>query len=536
MTRSVSLLLRPEQSRGQALVLFALMLIALCGIAALAIDVSFAYSTRRFERSVADAASLAGAQDLQSATSRAVTAAEQVAARGHALDSLVAQLKATGTGPCDPAADVAACALPGTSYLVSVKTPAPSCTGAGTSTCDADHSVQVSVLDPSFQTTFAQVLGQSTWSVGETSVSGMTWSPKYAVITLQPPDLKKNLSDANLCKDLVVSGNGTQLNVLQGDIGTNTSAATTLKGIISLADGFKIYHIDDLTGAAAQCDATNPPDATWSQDANGDPQGAKITTLIQDPAYPYASFTGAPTYATQSAGVTACSGADYPTDWTAELTGAICYKPGVYSAKFTLNQNTDVAYLMPGAYSFPAGMKIGGSLYGGLISSRPGVVLVFPEGQTLLNANNAMNFVLNYGSQGCTFQTSCQASPATDWAGKPVVTPAGLVITIEVRRDGACFSGTNPIISASCSTNQDSTIALAGKGQLAVAGVIYAPSDNVHVAGQTGTTGQVGQIIAWTVTYTGGATLNQTYPGGLSAGLLRIDAACSAPGEPCVSP
>ena len=102
--------------------------------------------------------------------------------------------------------------------------------------------------NPTFSTTFAQILGQSTWDVGATSVAGLTWSPKYAVITLQAPAPKNNGTDANIDKDLIVDGNGTVLHVLSGDIGTNTSARTTNQGLIVLDDGV-IDHYDDLSTA-----------------------------------------------------------------------------------------------------------------------------------------------------------------------------------------------------------------------------------------------------------------------------------------------
>jgi uncharacterized membrane protein len=60
---------RRRNQRGQILPLTVIMLVVLIGITGLAIDVSSALSTQRFERAVADAASLAGAQDLQIAHS-----------------------------------------------------------------------------------------------------------------------------------------------------------------------------------------------------------------------------------------------------------------------------------------------------------------------------------------------------------------------------------------------------------------------------------------------------------------------------------
>ena len=95
---------RSPSQRGQILPLFALFIVVLLGFAALAIDVSGALSARRFYRSVADGASLAGAQDLQQTGSRAVAAADRIRARQHAMNSVVTELGITGTLP-SPACD-----------------------------------------------------------------------------------------------------------------------------------------------------------------------------------------------------------------------------------------------------------------------------------------------------------------------------------------------------------------------------------------------------------------------------------------------
>src|SRR6266513_3112349 len=118
--------LRRRAERGQVLPLFALFLVVLIGFAALAIDVSGAYSARRFYRSVADGASLAGAQDLQQTGSRAVAAADRIRARQHAMQHVVTELGIAGALPlaCATAADADvtdACILPGTTFHVSIR-------------------------------------------------------------------------------------------------------------------------------------------------------------------------------------------------------------------------------------------------------------------------------------------------------------------------------------------------------------------------------------------------------------------------------
>ena len=183
-----------DRRRGQVLPLFALMLIAFFAIASLAVDVSSGYSARQAYRTASDAASLAGAQNLQTGGVRAVTATDRTNARTDALGSLVQAFNATGTGSgaCDPTAQVINCALAGTPFRVSIKTPSPSCVLCGS----GDHAVQVTVGNPNFQLSFARAVGIDHWNVATTSVAGLEFGGAYAVITLRPP--KPNAtSDSN---------------------------------------------------------------------------------------------------------------------------------------------------------------------------------------------------------------------------------------------------------------------------------------------------------------------------------------------------
>jgi len=159
-------------AQGQVLPLFALFLIVLMGFAALAIDVSSVLSARRYYRSVADGASLAGAQDMQVPGSRTITGTERTYARQHAMEAVVAQLGIPGgfaglPANCrNTAADITdACVLTGTNYHVSVKADP---TGIACQNCDPSRSVQVGLRNAAYPLTFARVLGQSNWNVGIT--------------------------------------------------------------------------------------------------------------------------------------------------------------------------------------------------------------------------------------------------------------------------------------------------------------------------------------------------------------------------------
>ncbi len=67
--------------------------------------------------------------------------------------------------------------------------------------------------------------------------------------------------------------------------------------------------------------------------------------------------------------------------------------------------------------------------------------------------------------------------------------------------------------------NTNKTINLAGGGSLFLQGVEYMPTDNVNINGGSTGTGLVGQIIAWTLTYTGGTHINQE---GATVGRARL--------------
>ncbi len=71
---------RGRRERGQILPIVALALVALLGISAFAIDVGYAFYAKRQLQSAADAAALAGAQDLPSISTAKATAATYASA------------------------------------------------------------------------------------------------------------------------------------------------------------------------------------------------------------------------------------------------------------------------------------------------------------------------------------------------------------------------------------------------------------------------------------------------------------------------
>jgi hypothetical protein len=108
-------------------------------------------------------------------------------------------------------------------------------------------------------------------------------------------------------------------------------------------------------------------------------------------------------------------------------------------------------------------------------------------------------------------------------------------MTLLVKKDPTCFVPPFPEHEpTACDANHNTTLNLAGGGSLDIEGVQYAPTDNIKINGGSTGTGQAGQIWAWTLFYSGGTQINQQGAGNNGPGTLRLDAACTAPGTPCI--
>ena len=543
--------------------MFALFLIVLFGMAALAIDVSGALSARRFYRSAADAAALAGGQDLQQGASRTVTGTERTNARRDAMASLVSLLVASSTPTCDPSSDIVDCALPGTPYRVSIKTPSPNCV-----TCVPQRSIQVTVRNTSYPLTFGRLFGQSTWTVATTSVAGLTFSKAYTIQTLRPP---KKIGSTFDVKDISIEGTGTVVTVVTGDVGSNSNMEYSGTGARLVLDpDYSMFYFP----------GTPPSGPMWGTN----PVGTPLPALMTDPGYRYPDMTGAPVYTDARTG----SFADLPSTGTPPSRAVTrastdptcaaealkldatrytfmttqpadmiyCFNPGIYRTLSGPNRaqivlgTGEVGLLKPGAYYLTEGMDVGGNdarIIGGYEPGSAGVALMFDECSTsacVFKGNTADTIALNAGSKFPPGSTGIAATAAIDWAGLKVETSGPdsptppLPLTLLVQKDPDCAVPTSaPFIEpAACDANHNKTINIAGGGSLALEGVQYLPTDNVEISGGSTGTGRIGQIISWTLKYSGGTKINQEGPRTNGPGILRLDAACTAPSTPCVNP
>jgi hypothetical protein len=566
---------RSERDRGQVLVLFALVLIGLLGMAALAIDVTSVYAQQRHERSVADAAALAGASDMFAQGTTAVGATEWTNGRTHAMRNLVNEfLGPTAALPTCPSAgggtvvpsptygaDIVNCALAGTPYYVSVFAPAPSC---ATGACDVNRSVQVTVRHPNYPLSFAGLFGQSRWNVPVTSVAERSLGSNYVFVTLRPPNPSRSASgacapdcDANE-NDILLDGTNTKLTVTNGDMGTNTNMTLKSGSTVSLGSGAFVDRYDAYQNWAAP------------------PPGRQLSAPVNDPHYPVpAAPSTNPTdprakiYTTNAAGhlsATACAAevtSHVPATYqNVNLSAAgatagtvVCYAPGEYEDHQKVgNELTGAVTAMvftPGVYFFDAGLQPGNNVivvggYQPASSASPpsptGVAFVFPiscSPDCSFAGNSADLIALNAGTSYTGNPTNptgsgTPAAAAVNWDGSRVQTTTKIPqpMTVIVRPDPACVVGT---IDTCPHENQNTQLKLPGSGSLLLFGVQYAPTDNVTISGGSGSNGYLGQIWAWTVQYTGGSNINLAGLGDPKPGVLRIATPCS-PRTPCTNP
>jgi hypothetical protein len=567
------------------------MMVVLIALVGLAIDVSQAFAEQRWERSVSDSASLAGGQDLNIPGRLLPTGPERVTARATAMEVLVAELRATSTpstalGATSPASasnclKAVGCAIPGTPYWASIYAgvetglPAPTCLD-----CIPERAVQVTVWQPSFGLTFSRVLGFTTWNVKAASTAGVVFARQYGVVTLRPTD-PRGAADGNQ-QDLFVTG-GSKVIVGDGDVITNTNVicSGSLSEIqLEILKGFAIYHYDPyeawVSGSGA---CLNPP------------PGVQVTSPIADPGYPIpvrptvapllpvyanedqAMGTGsacAPwcdaNYVSRCAAQQASVPAAYkelktspnkqindPTQVTAK-----CIRPGIYSFRLDAknsNSGPPVAYLMEstgpagtppsGVYFFDNGSNVQDTLIGGWVGGQPGVAIVLLESRTangsspgqMTTATSTSLLALNFGDAYCPLG-GCPAGNLAQPANGPqgqvkTPDPNGILMSLMVVPSPVCL----PIVAietAACKAteNDRKTLTLDGGGNIYLAGVQYAPTDNVKLAGNAGQTAEVGAIWSWTIEFKGGTIYKIRTANPQLEGVLRLDRGCS-PGNTC---
>lgn len=562
---------KPERERGQVLVITALFLVVLLLAGALAIDYSSWLVARRDYQAVVDAAALAGAAELPAPGVAAVGSTDRQNAAVEAIVYLSDHLgwgitRGTAASNVGQFLNQSAPYVPnGSGYCVWIWTPVPP---AATPTsadaqCEPNSStlyapatfagdghkvfVRVQSLRPAF---LGGVAGIKNELVSAIAVGGGAAS-NFAVISL-----KTRLGSPDNVLGLTINGNTTSLTVPIGNVGGNYSAtcdSASNTGAITFPNSTLDQEID-----------VNEPPPTASC-TNSNITGGTIMQLtdypIPDPAY----FVPQPSWCTGAyggqcqepggSGTTAwpsapsfiypacATGSDPSDNKITNCTGAFTVYPGKYEyisipngATATLSPNCygdtkdlilDSTHTTPdsncinngraGVYYFNstaanAGINVnnGGTLQG------CGVLAIFDPNES--GGSGKMQFNVS-GSDavvdlndshvpgGCSmkYDNGISVTGSTNYAWYGYNAPFQNPVSVWVRPNGDGYNMTG-------SNNGSHVVQVTAGATLFEGGAIYGPQDNTAISGGPDGSG-VGQIVAWTITYSGGTDITETFQG-----------------------
>jgi hypothetical protein len=331
---------RHRGESGQSLILFALGLAVLLGMAAMTIDVGLAYVARRDMQNAADAAALAGADVLLEGQSSVLAAN---AARDLALQN----------GYDNAAADV----------TVEINIPPTSGPHSG----DSDF-VEVTIAHP-IDAVMARAVGKTSFDVSARAVAGIDRTPKpYSIITLSETD----------CQSMQFNG---QVNLTIADAGTLTNSECTVNafstdGTVNVATSAN--HVVggwNMTGNSG--DVSLPPSKAGHFD---DPLiGVPVPTPTSGPPQDCPTYGGSPGTVTLDPGVYDCT-INPPGQW------GLQFEPGDYyiTGGIVLNGGGDVTF-GEGLYFLQGqGLIITGN---GVVTG-DGVTFYIDEGQVTLTGTS----------------------------------------------------------------------------------------------------------------------------------------------------
>jgi len=536
---------------GQVLVIFALFLVVLLGAAALTIDYGNWLKARRDYQNYADAAVLAGAGFLTRPLNDPCVGSKpkHQCAREAAWASLEKQLGLTldevTLGTLDRVDE------PVGPYLLTVTSPA-SAAGAKYPGAATGEGTVFAFVQAQNRAYLAGVFGQNEQTISAWATASSR-SGRFAVITLR----KIGEDGPNDQNDISINGNGSSLVVKNGDVGGNWGLAISGSGA-NLT--FQSTTGDDYQALFADPRQTAPICCSWnpSQVINGT---VDYTAEVPDPNYPLppglvlqppASSsllpTGdsggvvdikksgpnkAPGGADDSSGVLECDadspriGPGYYTTINIDAGMCLILDPTNHHTRFRLADPPDTVTAVPstqspGIFYVRSGITVGARAM--LVGD--GVTLVIrpgdsPPGTKLdikADAVAAVNTGATPGSAARTLgawywdiANQVGASPyaySGGWTYNSGLegNPNNRGIAVYVPRRNQYQTGVAADDNSSVLNNIEAGAAMVWKG------VIYAPHDNVTFAGQVGYDA-VGQLVAWTVKFTGNTSVTQEYQG-----------------------
>ena len=376
-------------------------------------------------------------------------------------------------------------------------------------------------------------------------VAGVVFARQYGVVTLRPTD-PRGPADGNE-KDLFVyrrkqshCRRWRRRHEYERHLPGSTSEIQ-----IDTGEGFAIYHFDPYeawVSGSGKC--LNPP------------PGVQVTSPISDPGYSIPQRitgtgpgTDTPVFTTEAQARAMDPGApNYDPSWSThcqqqqllvpptyrELKSDFvngsqvndpskittwCYKPGVYRFMLDARDRNDpvtnhpIAYVLePGVYFFDYGVNVQSTLIGGYVPNSPGVSLVLLEAFRRQPPTGFFNWTTSWFFYSALNFGDAYLNPTGSWASAAVgpqglvetPDPNGVLLTLIVEPDRTnCLPIADPESTACKGTENDRKTLekLTGGGNIFLAGVQYAPTDNVDLKGNSGQASDVGAMWAWTITF-----------------------------------
>ena len=536
---------RRRREGGQTIVIFAIFLVVLLGSTALAVDYGSWLKARRDYQNVADAASLAGSVQL----TRPVSGAKQIAARQAAWKSIEDQLGlninevALATAGNTPVGGTGVQSGPWRMWVSTAPLGGPN---GNPSSYAGNNRVAFVWLERDNSAYFSRVFGMGDRTVSAWATSG-TFPNRFAVITL-----RKNGQPTNgYPTDIDVNG-GTVLNVFDGDVGGNWGLS--VNGIGSAVvmhsasgDAYGVYLTEHLPAGG---NSWTPGQVRTS---GGTPLPPQYHAEVADPAYP-APCGGNLTYSSNS--LTAACLEDRTAVFTnshrtttnrvGETCGLDPLEPvGPANDRLPTGRYDDIrvdngeCLIFDPTFDQKTG-RVNGIVYitgmldlnNGALVIGDGVTLVFARGAGF-NANAGASISLNsgnttnnpYSAALCGGNATGAAPNNCKFGGWTARAGGGGALTwtsgISTTYSGPADSFERGIASYVCKSATDCDSGggpstsilqmLAGSG-IDYRGMIYAPFDNVKLAGQPNHD-DIGQLVSWTAQFTGGSAINQTFDG-----------------------
>jgi len=510
-----------DRERGQTLAVFAIFLVVLLGSTALAVDYGSWLNARRTYQNVVDAAVLQGSVLLE----RPVDFNKQLNARRATWQSINDQL-ALGLpdGVLDgfAASDtpVGSPETPG-DYRIWVSTPPLGGPGGYGGNYSGSNRVMFAWIDRENSAFFSRILGIGDQRISAWATSG-SFPNRFAVITLR----KSTEAGPNNTQDIAINGTGTRLKVIDGDVGGNWSMRVNGNGArlqiaSTTGDVYGLYLTQQIP--------SGPNSWTSNQlvDGAGNPAPATFHAEVADPNYPSPCVDFSVAGCLVDRGSVTITGQAKNADGSCSVAADNSNRlaPGRYDS--IQIQNGKCAVLDP-TY-LPVSGKNNGIYYITDEVDLNNDSLLVGDGVTLVFASGS-NFIVQGGAGGNGAVVTLNRG---DTAWNPLASACGglackygawttlgdLTWTVgDSPLPAVHGTPSNPFarglaVYVQRSANLTQTVIgfQAGAG-LDYRGLIYAPTDNVQLSGQP-SHNDIGQLVAWTVFFSGGTEIEQTWDG-----------------------